>query len=84
MDFTKYKFEMFDGWPPDGEPGQFFGFGINGEVAILRWIDDAWHGLRFQFVEGARPIVPEFFRRGEGTESYVVRWASAPWGKCDE
>ena len=78
MDATPYVFELQDGWPPDGEPGCFFGFDAGGNVAVLRWIDGRWRALRFM-LSCARPIVPEYFQRGAGTEEYVVQWAHAPW-----
>ena len=37
IDYTAYHFETRSGLPPDGEPGQFFGFDENGAAYILRW-----------------------------------------------
>lgn len=46
MDVTDYKFETFEGLPPDAEPGYFFGFDKDNQPYIFRWLinDDeaAW------------------------------------------
>lgn len=71
-----------DGWPPDEAPGTFIGMDAAGHVAVLWWtqmtadsiVPATWHGLRY--VEGAdTKIWPQGFRRGEGTEDYVIRHA---------
>jgi len=81
MDFQAYKFELYSGWPPDGEVGAYFGFDPEGNVSVLRWINGAWHGLRFQkYTQGRHQVAPEYFRRADDTESYVIQWAAAPWG----
>ena len=80
-DLTEYKFETHEGWPPNGEPGFFFGFDAACNPAILHWREGAWHGVRWQLNQQAIArynTMPEAFRRGEGTGDYVVRWAFAP------
>ena len=76
MDVTPYKFEMFDGWPPDGEPGLFYGFDADCNSALLWWQDGNWYGVRWQF-DLDRPV-PQAFLRGDGTQGFVVKWARAP------
>jgi hypothetical protein len=70
--------DLHDGWPPDGELGDFFGFDAEGTPAVLRWEPEnsRWLGLRFCTYEkiGVRP---ECFIRGDDTESWVVKWARA-------
>ena len=82
-DTTPYKFEMHDGWPPDSETGLFYGFDADMNTAVLRWQNDNWHGVRWQF-DLERPM-PQYFMRGEGTQSFVVRWARAPmrWSELE-
>lgn len=73
---TNYRFETHAGWPPDGEPGLFFGFDGDWNAAVLMWIDGRWTGVRFQ--HDLRRPTPQAFQRGEGSEHFVVCWARAP------
>jgi len=77
MELAPYKFEMRDGWPPDGESGDFFGFDADDAPSVLRWCDGNWYGTRLTFYED-RGWLPELFARGVGTTEYVVRWSPAP------
>lgn len=76
MDETPYKFDLHDGWPPDGEPGLFFGFDVTWCAAVLWWWEDRWLGVRLQ-TDLPRPE-PQAFQRGKDTEDFVVKWARAP------
>lgn len=74
-DVTHYEFKTFDGWPPDGEPGDFFGFDAGWRPCVLKWFRGKWCGLR---PADSDDLFPEAFVRAPDTESYVVRWAPAP------
>jgi hypothetical protein len=74
----RQTFKLNDGWPPDGELGDFFGFDAAGIPAVLRWNPEAnrWMGLRFRDYDG-RGVQPEGFFRAPDTENYVVKWTRA-------
>lgn len=74
-DLTPYRFEQHEGRPPDGEPGQFFGFDARGNACILRWHEGKWHGVRM--VDEPR-LLPEAFVLTDDTADRVVSWAFAP------
>jgi hypothetical protein len=84
MDLQHYKFERFDGLPPDGEPGQFFGFDKDGRAFILRWVrpqfEDGgfWGAIGFEAASGhsRRDFEPVSFQcRGDHR---ITHWAAAP------
>lgn len=80
-DVAPYAFQQFDGWPPDGEPGFFFGADAQQWPSILWWRHDdyftGWVGVGIQ-QDDVRGTIPLAFNRAPETEHLVVKWARAP------
>ena len=77
MDMRPYTFDLHEGWPPDGESGDYIGFDRAWRPILLRWsaFRDAvgWYGVQWQ-----DNGYPQVLRRADDTESRVVQWARLP------
>lgn len=85
VNFTHYKFEMHDGLPPVGEPGQFFGFTKDGWGYLLRWnpARGCWVAIGYEALpnkpQGSAQFTPNIVLCKDDKADFIVQWATAPY-----
>lgn len=89
-EFTDKQPEQFDGTPPDGEPGYFFGWDAENVPHILHWNvrDDhaVWLAVTLEHANEPRNLVRPVVHALEGSNvGRIVKWQRAPalWAILD-
>lgn len=74
--FTHYKFENFEGLPPVGELGLFFGFDNDGLTWLLKWHarSDCFYAIGFE----PDQCLARHMLLKEDFANFIVKWSPAP------
>jgi hypothetical protein len=77
-----YRFKTYQGLPPDGEPGFYFGFDAEHRPWILNWRPDiaggCWGAMGYAWNDNHQFDMPEFRLCIDNYKDFIKEWAFSP------